>query len=226
MGENYMEIRKDVCWYAKKMERSGFVTGSSGNISVRVPGGDDKEDVYVITPTHVAYDELAPENVVPCDEEGDEVVEIENAPSFELPLHVAIYKARPDVKAIIHTHSLYSTILSVLRIPLPPIVEELVPYLGGSIEVSEYGQSGTDELAEATVKALGEKAAAFIANHGNVCVGKNLEKAWDACMLVEHVARIYIEALKLEAGGFGKVTTLPDDVIESEMGMYEVVKDF
>jgi len=224
MARDYMDLRKEVCEYAKKMAGLGWVTGSSGNVSVRVP---DEDDRYVITPTSVKYDELTPENVVPCDGEGEEIVEeIENAASFELPLHVAIYRARPDVHAVIHSHALYSTVLSVLRLSLPPIAEELVPYLGGEILVAEYGQSGTEELAERAVDALGDKAACFIANHGNVCVGKNLAKAFAAGELLERSAHIYVESLKLQGLKLGSVTQLPDEVVESEVDMYQALKDF
>ncbi len=223
MSDKYAELRRDVCDYARRMAAEGWVTGSSGNVSVRVPG---EEGHYVITPTSIKYNELVPDNIVVCDEEGDEVIEVENAPSFELPLHVAVYKARPDANAVFHTHALYSTVLSVLRLPLPPIVEELVPYIGGEILVAEYGQSGTDDLAENVVKALGDKGGVFIANHGNVCVGKNLKKAFNVCALLERTAQTYVECLKLEGLGHGSVTRLPGEVVESEAGMYEAMKDF
>jgi L-fuculose-phosphate aldolase len=220
MSEKYEELRKAVCLYAKKMADSGWVTGASGNVSMRAP---DEKDVYVITPTSVNYNELKPENIVVCDEEGDEVIDVENAPSFELPLHVAIYKARANVHAIFHTHAPYSTILSVLRKTLPPIVEEMVPYLGGEILVADYGSSGSDELAEAAVKALGDRAAALIANHGNVAVGKNMKKAFSAAALLEHSAMVYVESLKLAAASGGKVHLLPGEVIELEKEMYKVL---
>lgn len=223
MAEDYKDLREQVCLYARKMADKGWVTGSAGNVSLRVP---DEDDHYAITPTSIKYDELTWENIVVCDGEGEEVIELENAPSFELPMHVAVYRARPDVNAIFHTHAIYSTVMSINRISLPPIAEELVPYLGGEIVVAEYGQSGTDELAENVVKALAGKAAVFVANHGNVCVGKDLRKAFAACELVERSANIYVEALKLQALKHGKVTILPDEVVEAELDMYEVVKDF
>jgi L-fuculose-phosphate aldolase len=137
---------------------------------------------------------------------------------------VAVYNARPDVKAVFHTHAVYSTILSILRLPLPPLVEEMVPYLGGEITVADYGQSGSDDLAQNAVKALGLKAAVFIANHGNVCAAKSLKKAFAACHLVERAAMIYVESLKLEKLGLGQVKLLPAEVVESEKDMYEVLR--
>jgi len=223
MSDKYDELRETVCRYARRMAESGWVTGSAGNVSMRAP---DEDGVYIITPTSVNYEELLPENVVPCDEEGDEVVDVENAPSFELPLHVAIYKAREEVNAIFHTHAPYSTILSVLRVPIPPIVEEMVPYLGGEIEVSGYGQSGSDELAAAAVASLGKKAATLIANHGNVTVGKTIEKAFAAAALVERTAMVYVESLRLAPAIDGMVHKLPPEVVELEKEMYEALNSY
>lgn len=215
--KDYLEYRTEVWKYARKMYDAGFVTGSAGNISMRVP---DEPERYVITPTSVPYEELAPEQVVVVDGEGDLVLDLDYGPSVETPMHIAIYKARPDVGAVIHSHAIYSTILAVLRKPIPAIVEELVVYVGDEVKVAEYASAGSDELARNAVKALGENSAILLANHGNVCVGKNLLKAFNICALVEKSARIYVEALKL--GGINK---LPDDVIEAEKEMYKVMKD-
>lgn len=220
MEKDFSICRQEVCAFARKMAAAGWVTGSSGNVSVRAPG----EDCYAITPTSVDYDELAPENIVICDGEGETMIEVENAPSFELPVHVAVYRARPEVNAIIHTHAPFSTILSVLRLGLPPIIEEMVPYLGGEIEVAEYGQSGSDQLAESVVRALGPKAAVLIANHGNLLAAKSLKKAFNAASLLERAAMIYLETLKLQALNRGIVHQLPDQVIELEKEMFETIK--
>ena len=213
---DYLELRNEVHAYAVKMHQAGMVTGSAGNVSARVP---DEADRYVITPTSISYEELKPEEVVVVDGEGDLVVG-ENAPSFEYPMHIAIYRARPDAGAIFHTHSVYSSILAVLRKPIPPIIEELVPYAGGEVAVAEYAQSGSDALARNAVQALIGKSAVLLANHGNLCLGKNLRKAFNLCALVERAARIYVEALKL-----GQVHFLPEEVVQAEKEMYEVVKD-
>jgi len=218
---DYRELREEVCRYAKRMAETGMAIGSAGNASMRGPG----ENCFVITPTSLPYAEMTPANIVVCDREGEQLIEVENAPSFELPLHVAVYEARPDVHAVIHTHSLYSTILSVLRLPLPPIVEEMAPYLGGEVRVAEYGQSGSDELARNAVAALGPRAAVLIANHGNLCVGKTLAKAFAAAELLERTALIYVEALKLQGLKCGTVHSLPAEVVALELEMYEVLKE-
>ncbi len=215
--KDYLELRKQVWEYARKMYEKGWVTGSSGNISARVP---DEDDRYVITPTSISYEELTPEQVVVIDGEGDLVLDLDYGPSIEWSMHLEVYKARPDVNAVFHTHATYCSILAVLRKPIPPIIEELVPYAGGEIVVAEYASSGGDELAANAVKALENKAAVLIANHGNLCVGKNLRKAYNLCALVEKAAHIYVEVLKI-----GEFHLLPEEIIEAELGMYEVTKE-
>lgn len=220
MTKDYMEYRKEVCVYAKKMAEAGFVSGSSGNVSLRVPEEDNR---YVITPTSIEYSVLTPEQVVVVDAEGETVIEVDNAPSWELPVHLAVYKARPEVMAVMHTHALYSTVLSVLRRPLPPIVEEMVPYLGGEVHVAEYGASGTDQLAANVVKALGDRTAVLVANHGNLLAAKSLAKALSAAFLVERAAMIYVHALTLSALKLGEIHPLPPEVLEMERGMFEAL---
>jgi L-fuculose-phosphate aldolase len=199
------------------MYETGFVTGSAGNISLRVP---DEDNRYVITPTSVPYETMTVDQVVVVDGEGDLILELDYGPSVETPMHTAIFKARPDVNAIIHSHAVYSTIVAVLRKPIPPIVEELVVYVGDEVKVAEYASAGSDDLAQYAVSALGENAAILLANHGNLCVGKNMLKAFNLCALVEKAAHIYVEALKL-----GNFTRLPDEVVEAEKEMYKVMKD-
>jgi len=215
--KDYREYRAEVCRYAKKMYEAGFVTGSAGNISLRVP---DEDDRYVITPTSIPYEEMEPGQVVVVNGEGDLVLDVDYGPSVETPMHVAIFKARADVHGIIHSHAIYSTILAVLRKPIPAIIEELLVYVGDEVKVAEYASAGSDDLARNAVKALAGNSAILLANHGNLCVGKSLLKAFNLCALVEKAAKIYVEALKL-----GGLTFLPDEVVEAEKEMYKVMKD-
>ena len=216
--KDYMEYREEVCKFAKKMLESGFVTGSAGNISMRVP---DEDNRYVITPTSVGYEEMDPSMVVVVDGEGDLMVDVDYGPSVETAMHTAIFKARPDIGAIIHSHAVYSTIMAVIRKPIPAVIEELVVYVGDEVVVAEYASAGSDDLAKFAVKALGQNAAILLANHGNLCAGKNLKKAFNLCALVEKSAKIYVEAMKL--GGIHK---LPDEVVDAEKEMYKAMKDY
>ena len=206
--------RKAVCEWAKAMWKAGLVVGSAGNVSSRT--SDPKN--FVITPSSVPYGDLTPDQIVVIDGDG-ELVDGERAPSFETPMHLAVYKARPDAGAVFHTHSRYATVLSVLHKPIPPVVDEMVVYLGGPVEVAEYGASGSDELAENALKGLGDKAAVLLANHGPLCVGKDLAKAFKICELVEHLSQIVCIACML-----GEPKELPADVIAYEKEMYSVVR--
>lgn len=211
----YAEARALVCEHAKRMWKAGLVVGSAGNISVRAP---DPER-WIITPSSIAYDVLTPEDVVVIDADED-LVEGERAPSFETPVHLAVYRARPDVGAVVHTHSRYATIMALLRRPIAPVLDEMVVYLGGQVEVARYGTSGSAELAKNVVDALGDRSAVLLASHGVLTTGKDLTKAYKNAELVEHVAHVVVTAMQLG----GELTPLPDEVLEAEKDMYEIVK--
>lgn len=213
--ENYSEIKKEVYNISKKIWEAGLVSGSSGNVSARVK----KEEKLAITPTSIDYEKLKPEDIVLIDF-NQEILEGNFAPSFESKMHIEIYKNRNDVGAVIHTHSIFATVLAVLRRPIPAVVEELIVYVGGEIEVAEYAQSGSEELAKNVVSKLKEKNAVLLANHGLVCCGKDLDRAYKICHLVERTAKIYVFSLIL-----GKPFQLPEDVIEMEKEFYKYVKE-
>jgi L-fuculose-phosphate aldolase len=158
---------------------------------------------------------MKPDDVPILDLSGAVVV-TGRAPSVEWGLHLAIYQARPDVGAIFHTHGVYSSVLAALHLPLPPIVEELVHYVGGQVEVAEYAPSQSPELSHNVAVALGEKAAVLVANHGNICCGKDLASAYHVCQLVERVAHVHILACLL-----GKPIPIPAEVIKREQLAFE-----
>ncbi len=218
----YASERERVCETAIRMWRAGLVVGSAGNVSVRAPGGAPH---FVITPSSIAYDELTPEQVMVVDREGDllelDDEELDRAPSFETPVHLAVYAARPDVGAIVHTHSRWASARAVARAGIPPVVDEMVVYLGGPVEVARYAASGSDELAAAVVEALGPRSAVLLSAHGVLTTGKDLKKAFKNAELVEHVAEVVTLAARIHGG---PLPLLPDDVIEAEQQMYSIVK--
>jgi L-fuculose-phosphate aldolase len=172
----------------------GLVTGTWGNVSARLPG----TKYIAVTPSGRSYHSLAGEDIVITDLDG-KVVKGRLTPSSELPMHLAIYQARTDVDAIIHTHSVFASSCAVARKNIPPIIEDLVQMAGGSIDVAEYALPGTRELADNVVRALGIKRAALLANHGMVCCAHSLSEALLMSELVEKAAQIYIYAQ--QAGG-------------------------
>jgi L-fuculose-phosphate aldolase len=205
-------IRNEVVAFARRMRADQLVVGTAGNVSVRLP---DRETV-AITPTSLAYEEMQPEDVPVIDLHGA-VVLPGRTPSTERALHLAIYRARPDVGAIFHTHSLYSSVLAALHVPLPPITEEVVHHVGGQVDVAQYAPSQSPELSANAVVALGDKAAVLLANHGNVCCEADLASAYHICQLIERAAQIYILARLT-----GTPVPLPSEVIAKERLAFKV----
>ena len=197
------------------MAELGLVVGTAGNVSVRLNSENGRE-LMAVTPSGKSYDSLTQDDVVVTDFEV-EPVEGDLPPSSESLLHVGIYQRRPDVRAIVHTHAIYSSVLAVSGIDLPPVIDEVVVYVGGAIEVSRYGFPGTPELADNVCDALGVNKAAFIANHGAVTVGETLEEALSICLLVERASQIYIMARSL-----GQVTPIPTEFVAAETAIYRM----
>jgi L-fuculose-phosphate aldolase len=136
-------------------------------------------------------------------------------PSSEMPMHLAIYRARRDVEAVIHTHSTYASTLSVSGLEIPAILEEEVMLLGGPIRVARYARSGTIELANNVVTGIEGRNAVILANHGAVGVGKTMREALSACELLEKAAKVYLFALAA-----GKLNLLPTEAIVSAQAYF------
>lgn len=185
-------IKSEIIATGHALIERGLVAGTWGNISAKVPG----TDWVAVTPSGRDYQKLTPADIVVVDANGI-VVEGGLKPSSELPMHRAIYSNRPDLAAIVHTHSVFASACAAARKPLPPVIEDLIQLAGGSIEVADYALPGTDTLAENTVKALGDRQAVLLANHGVVGCGTDLTEAVLACELVEKGAQIYIYANQL-----------------------------
>ena len=200
---------------AQQLLRLGLVAATSGNVSMRLEG-DEKEGLIAVTPAGTDYETMTPEDIVVVDYDVD-VIEGDTVPSSESLTHVAVYKARPDISAVIHTHSIYASVLAVAGVPLPPILDELIAYLGGPVEVAEYGFPSTEDLGEKAIQAMGERNAVFIRNHGVLAAGRDMPDALRACELVERAAQIYIQARAL-----GSVRTLPSEVVEAEVNIFRM----
>ena len=207
--------RSSVADAARRMAELGLVTGTAGNVSCRLAPTDGR-DLMAVTPSSVRYETMSADDIVVTDFEI-EPVEGDRSPSSESLLHAGIYARRPDVCAVVHTHSVYSSVLAVSGIDLPPVIDEVILYVGGTVRVSEYGFPGTEELAENVCEALGGNKAAFIANHGAVAVGKSLSEALDTCLLMERAAKIFVLARMM-----GSVRPIPPEFVEAETALYRM----
>jgi L-ribulose-5-phosphate 4-epimerase len=186
------QIRKEVVQGAKKIFSKGLVDVGEGNVSVR----NGKKEELFITPSFNQYDTLKKDEIVYLDFEGN-LLSAGKLPSTEAKMHIAIYKSRPKVQAVIHTHSPFATMLSIVGKGIPIIMEEMYAFLGGSVDISEYGEAHTKEIGEVALKALGIKNAALLANHGVIVCGKSLDHAVKFAELVEKLAKMYWGALQI-----------------------------
>jgi L-ribulose-5-phosphate 4-epimerase len=168
---------------ARALRERRLVVGSVGNVSVR------KGPYVRITPTRVPYEVLRRSDLVTVDASGT-VMAGTRTPSLELPLHLAIYTARPDVGAVIHTHSPFATAWSFLREPVPDLLEEQSYYGLGAVSVSRPCRSGSRELGRSVVAALGDSSAALIGAHGVVAVGPDCAAALVVAEVVEQAAHV------------------------------------
>ena len=196
---------------AKEMLRKGLVEGTAGNISARQEDGS-----IVITPSSVDYEEMALDDLVVVDLDGNVVSARDGrSPSSEKLLHLACYKAYDDVGSVIHSHPIYATMFAIVHQPVPPCIDEFAIYVGGEVRVTEYAASGTAAVGDNAVVALKDRGAALIANHGMVVVAPNPNKAMHITALVERSAQIVWGGRQL-----GELHELPEKVNRDFANIY------
>ncbi len=197
-------IREIIVRYARRMRQEGLVTGTSGNLSAKNPAAQ----TCLITPSGMEYDRMRPEDLVMVDLSG-RVVDGGLRPSVDTMNHVAIYRARTDVAAVVHTHSPYATAFSVLHREIPPLLAEAAGFFGGPIRVMDYLPPASPQLGERAAAGLGRDRAILLPNHGVIAAGESVEKAFTAALLVEHSARV-----ALLASLMGQPKPVPRDEVE------------
>ena len=194
------DARRVVIKTALAMSRSGLSPGRSGNVSCRWKTG------MLITPTGMAYDEIGARDIVFVDAKGEVPDKKSKKPSSEWRFHLAAYRARPDMNAVVHMHSLNATVLACAGKPIPAF-HYMVAVAGGSdIPLVPYDTFGTKELARHVAKGLFDRNACLMANHGQIAIGVTLESALELAHEVEVLATQYCKVLAL-----GEPIILPAD---------------
>ena len=178
--------REAIVATCQELSRAGLVVGTAGNVSVR------SGDLVAVSPSGLRYAELTPELVGVHRLDGTGI-EAPLRPTSELPLHLAIYAARPEVGAIVHTHSPAATALSSLVDEIPS-VHYYVAMFGGPVIVAPYATYGTEELAHNVVDALRDRTGCLMGNHGAVTVGPDLVSAQDKSVYLEWLCDVYLRA--------------------------------
>lgn len=207
------ELRAALIAKARWMNQTGLNQGTSGNLSVR------HGDVMLITPSAIPYDVLEPEMIAAMPIKGaygdwDGPLK----PSSEWRFHLDIMHARPEVGAVVHTHSTYATTLAMARKPIPAAHYMIAVFGGDSVRCAGYATYGTKELSLLALEALHGRTACLLANHGQLALGTTLEKAMWTAVELEALARQYY--LTLAIGG--PVPLSPEEIADtaSSMGSY------
>ena len=187
----YEDIRRQVLTAIRQASAQGLIHGTSGNISVR----DREAGVAAITPSGRPYDTMEPGDIAIVTLDG-EWVDGPYAPSSETPMHTAVYRARPDVGAVVHNHALFCTVMAMAVDELPPSTPPQAEF--APIRVVPFAVPGSRALAASVAAALGaDGLAVLLRNHGSLCCGRDLPAAMNAAAYVEEAAQVayYASAL-------------------------------
>lgn len=188
-------LRKILIDSGIQLLENNLVQGTWGNSSYRL---DD--DRMLISPSGLDYLSLKEEDMVIV---NINTLEKEGGlkPSSEKGVHAGVYKSRKDINAIIHTHPIYCSVLAATRTGLPCLNEQMQKLIGGDVKVSSYGLPGTNKLSKETIKGMEGRNACFMANHGVLCAGKDMEEAFQIIKFLEETCKQYIEQKTLELTG-------------------------
>ena len=179
-------LRREVAELHDELTRNGLVVWTAGNVSARVPG----HELMVIKPSGVSYDELGPGSMVVTDLHGV-LVEGEHAPSSDTAAHAYVYRHRPDVGGVVHTHSTYATAWAARAEPIPCVLTMIADEFGGEIPVGPFALIGDDSIGRGIVETLrgSRSRAVLMAGHGPFTIGRDARDAVKAAVMLEDVAR-------------------------------------
>ena len=204
----YLGLREEIIETCLKMNEEGINQGTSGNVSARTEKG------FLITASGVPYHRMKPEHVVEMDLDGG--YRGDYLPSTEWRMHMDIFRHRPEAGAIVHTHSIYATALACLRKDIPPFHYMIGIGGGSTIRCSDYAEFGTQALSEVMLKALEDRSACLLGNHGQIAFGNNLEKALWRAGEVETICHQYWAALQA-----GKPVILNDEQMTTVLARFK-----
>ena len=197
----YDSVKKQLVVTAQSLTHKGYLMATGGNLSIRVLG----QNAFAITPSNYDYMKMLPEDVCILDFELN-VLEGQRLPSVESAMHAAIYQVRPDVNAVVHTHQVYASALSLIKAPIPALFDEQARYLGRTVDIIPYAPSGTGFLKDTIAKHVKNHNNAFLMqNHGALCLGHDVERAEHNVEILEKCSMAYLLALCSER----KVTKIP-----------------
>ena len=190
-----LDQRNQIIEYSLKLNSTNLSPLRSGNISLR--GSEDDIEGYLITPSGKKYETLKPEDIVFMGLNEEEENNSTNKPSSEWRFHRDIYVNKKEAHAIVHAHSPHATAVSSHGKPIPPFHYMVALAGGDDIKCAKYATFGTEELSKNVIKALENRSACLMSNHGQVAFGKNLEDTFELAQEIENICHQYIIALRL-----------------------------
>jgi L-ribulose-5-phosphate 4-epimerase len=213
------QMRRDVASLHTELVRYGLVVWTGGNVSGRIPG----EDLFVIKPSGVSYDDLAPENMILCDLDGRVIPDTpgsDRSPSSDTAAHAYVYRAMPWVGGVVHTHSTYATAWAARGEEIPCVITAMADEFGGPIPVGPFAIIGDDSIGRGIVETLSDhrSRAVLMRNHGPFTIGTSARDAVKAAVMVEDVARTV--HLAREAG---PLVPIPAEAIDRLYDRYQNV---
>ncbi|TFC16391.1 L-ribulose-5-phosphate 4-epimerase [Cryobacterium algoritolerans] len=212
-------LRDDIARLHSELTRNGLVVWTAGNVSGRVPGAD----LFVIKPSGVDYADLAPENMILCDLDGNVIPDTpgsDRSPSSDTAAHAYVYRHMPEVGGVVHTHSTYATAWAARGEAIPCVITAMADEFGGPVPVGTFAIIGDDTIGRGIVDALtGHRSrAVLMQNHGPFTIGKDARDAVKAAVMVEDVAR----TVHIARQG-GELIPLPQAAIDSLFNRYQNV---
>ncbi|MBD8518302.1 L-ribulose-5-phosphate 4-epimerase [Plantibacter sp. CFBP 8804] len=212
-------VRSDVARLHGELVRYGLVIWTGGNVSGRVPGAD----LFVIKPSGVDYDDLAPENMILCDLHGNVIPGTpgaERSPSSDTAAHAYVYRHMPEVGGVVHTHSTYAVAWAARAEPIPCVITAMADEFGGEVPIGPFSIIGDDSIGRGIVETLtGHRSrAVLMQNHGPFTIGKDARDAVKAAVMVEDVARTVHISRQL-----GEPKPIPTEAIDALFDRYQNV---
>lgn len=204
------DLREQVWRGNLALPANGLVAWTGGNLSAIT----DDRTAIVIKPSGMLYPDMRPEDMVVVGLDG-RVIDGERGPSSDTASHLAIYRARLDVGAVVHTHSRYATAFAALGKPIPCCLTAIADEFGGPVPCGGYAQIGSEAIGEELLRAIGDSPAVLMRQHGVFTIGASINKALQAAVMVEDVAATVFAAMQL-----GTIEELPDTEIAANYDRY------
>jgi L-ribulose-5-phosphate 4-epimerase len=203
---NHPDLKEQIVTSAQELVQKGFLMATGGNISIR----SRDSDIFAITPSNFDYTQMTGKDVCLLDFSLNQI-EGSRKPSVEASMHSAVYQARPDVFAIVHTHQVYASALTLIKAPIPALFDEQVRFLGKTVEIIPYMPSGTSMLKNTVAKHVRDHNNAYLMqNHGALVLGSDMQRAIHNVEILEKCSLAYLLALCAEK----KVNKIPAAVRE------------